>query len=449
MEQACEIHPGLGELLENALRQGSINRDELFLQMDLLELEPEQQAAYEDILAQSEVEIVEPPDKVMGERTETPLSSDIYDIYRRQAGAHRVLKAEEEIALAQRIEQGDAQAFETMVVNNLKLVMSLSRMYENRGLDRPDLVQEGNIGLMRAVKMFDWRRGYKFSTYATWWIRQGMQRAVMNKGMNIRLPVHVHARRIKIKQETERIQAKSGDEPDLKKLVEQTGYSPLYIVEAGAAPSTVSADKPVDDEGSVTLLDFVNSDEDTADTAMQNIAKEHLRKAIDKLSNEEREVLGLRFGLDDGVEHSHRDIATLLHLGRTAVPQIESRALGQLAEILVGQKDLLIDSGVNLGEESYFVDDDNYLEFVTHDGRAVSLTVTEANIMRLVTAGMSYEAINKSTGIANKRVRAYVASACDKLCGEGMKTANHRRSTAINTWLMLDRVKETGELSAA
>jgi RNA polymerase primary sigma factor len=233
---------------------------------------------------------------------------DLMRLYLDDVGRHPLLTAEQQIVLAQRIEQGDQQARDEMIAANLRLVVHWARRYQGRGVDLVDLVQEGTFGLMRAVEKFDWRRGFKFSTYATWWIRQSLQRAVQSKGRAIRLPEDAVA--------AEAAAEREGDDhqPHLPRVV-------------------ASLDQPLASEATATLGDLLAGDNEPVDEEVtQTISLERLEEAIDRLPELERSVVRLRFGLTGKPPASLETTARELGIGVRRVRSVEASALRFLAE---------------------------------------------------------------------------------------------------------------------
>src|SRR2546426_10524081 len=239
------------ELLEEAENRGTIEEEVLEALAHEHDLDDEELSALRAELEERDVEIVAP--RVVESapaRGEVLGSTDGLTLFMNRAGRYQLLTAAEEVALAKRIERGDAAAKERMINSNLRLVVSIAKRYQGRDLPLLDLIQEGVIGLNRAVEKFDWRRGYKFSTYATWWIRQACQRAVSNQSKTIRVPVHVDERRNKLGRVRQRFEALHGREPTLEELAEAAGMSIKYAQEAlEAVQATVSPNQHFRDDG--------------------------------------------------------------------------------------------------------------------------------------------------------------------------------------------------------
>ena len=189
-------------------------------------------------------------------------TTDALQLFLREAGRHRLLTAAQEVSLAKRIERGDAGAKEEMIQSNLRLVVSIAKNYRNQGLPFLDLIQEGTLGLIRAVEKFDWRRGFKFSTYATWWIRQAVARALADKARTIRMPVHIVERLQKISRAERSLWTQLGREPTLEEIADEASLTPEQVLEVrAAARASTSLDAPVGDDEDATLGDFVAGDE--------------------------------------------------------------------------------------------------------------------------------------------------------------------------------------------
>jgi RNA polymerase primary sigma factor len=268
-------------------------------------------------------------------------TTDSLQLFLNEAGRYRLLTAAEEVELAKRIERGDRAAKERMINSNLRLVVSIAKRYQGSGLPLLDLVQEGVLGLNRAVEKFDWRRGFKFSTYATWWIRQACQRAVSNQSRTIRVPTHVHERRLKLRRAGQKLEA-AGDEVTRERLAEATGLSLVHVDEAlDAVEASVSLDQPISAEGEGTFGALLPDESalDPVDESARSVRDAAVRRVVAELPERQRRVLELRFGLD-GEPKSLEAIGAELGITRERVRQVETeamRALEQLLKPLVGE----------------------------------------------------------------------------------------------------------------
>jgi RNA polymerase primary sigma factor len=253
-----------------------------------------------------------------------------------RAGRYPLLTAAEEVALAKRIERGDRAAKERMINSNLRLVISIAKRYQGHGLPLFDLIQDGVIGLNRAVEKFDWRRGYKFSTYATWWIRQACQRAVSGQSTTIRIPTHVNERRAKISRARRRLEVELGRAPTREELAEATDLPLRQVEEAlDAAEAPVSLNQPLgpDQEGELGDLFSDTASTDPADEATAALQRQEVRRALAALPERERRVIELRFGFDEEPA-SLEAIGKELGLSRERVRQLEADAYERLASEL-------------------------------------------------------------------------------------------------------------------
>jgi RNA polymerase primary sigma factor len=261
-------------------------------------------------------------------------TTDALQLFLNEVGRYPLLTAQEEVELAKRIERGDKEAKDRMVNSNLRLVVSIAKKYQGHGLSLLDLIQEGIIGLIRAVEKFEWRRGYKFSTYATWWIRQAVQRGVANKARTIRIPVHIVEREQRISRAERDLIAKLERDPTDAEVAKATKLSVKQVREVRAAARAVaSLDKPVGDaEGGAAFGDLFAAEGAEPDEEVSvSLREEALRTALGDLPDRERRVLELRYGL--GVEEptSLEEIGRSLDLTRERVRQIEAQALKRLA----------------------------------------------------------------------------------------------------------------------
>ena len=264
--------------------------------------------------------------------------TDSVTLFMSELGKHDLLTAAEEVALAKRIERGDRQAKERMINSNLRLVVHIAKRYRGRGVSFGDLIQEGVIGLNRAVEKFDWRKGFKFSTYATWWIRQACQRAISNQSRTIRVPAHVHERRAKLARLGRQFEVEHGREPTSEELAAMSGYEEQHVEEAlGAVEASVSLNQAVGEDGDGELGDLLadHGALDPAEEAGDAVRRQSVRVALRTLPERERRVLELRFGFD-GEQQTLDAIAAEVGVSRERVRQIEERALAALEGKLEG-----------------------------------------------------------------------------------------------------------------
>ena len=248
-----------------------------------------------------------------------------------------LLTYEEEVDLAKRIERGDEKAAETFTQRNLRLVVSIAKHYLGRGLDIDDLIQEGNIGLMRAVQKYDWRRGFKFSTYATWWIKQAINRAIADKSKTIRVPVHM----VELVTDYNKTKAKlangTSEEPTAAAIALEMEVSEdklQKIVDVDTS-RTVSLDSPISANDDSTLADFILQENDVEREAILEDLRNAIRLAVKHLDPRERTVVQMRFGLKDGTPRTLEDIGTKYVLSRERIRQIERTALKKLRPYLI------------------------------------------------------------------------------------------------------------------
>ena len=250
-----------------------------------------------------------------------------------------LLTAEEEVSLSKRIERGDLAAKDHMTRANLRLVVSIAKRYRNQGLPFLDLIQEGSIGLVRAVEKFDHRKGFKFSTYATWWIRQAISRAIADKGRTIRIPIHIDNVIKKLDGAQRKLEAAGDRDPTVEEISALAGVDPLEAdVLMRAAQPLVSLDKPVGDDADAAQFGELIPDESTAspfDAAAESLMHERLARVLENLPYRERRIITLRFGLDGEAPRTLDQVARLFKLTRERTRQIEEaaiRKLGTLAE---------------------------------------------------------------------------------------------------------------------
>jgi RNA polymerase primary sigma factor len=326
-------------LLEAAEAAGQIRQTELLEVLDPLELDPlETEAVYTE-LDRRGIELIEERER---EPTPPPLpaqpvetTTDALQLFLREAGRHALLTAPQEVELAKRIERGDMAAKQRMIQSNLRLVVSIAKNYRNQGLPFLDLIQEGTLGLIRAVEKFDWRRGYKFSTYATWWIRQAVARALADKARTIRMPVHIVERMQKMNRAERTLWMELGREPTLEEIA---GEASLPIEQArevrAAARASASLDQPVGEAEDAVFGDFVAGDDPLPEERVEvSLRSQALAVALQALPDRERQVLVLRYGLVDESPQTLEEIGKRLGLTRERVRQIELESLRRLANL--------------------------------------------------------------------------------------------------------------------
>src|SRR5207237_7270995 len=311
------------------------------------ELDDDELTALRAELDARDVEIVAPA--LLDDDAASIVSADALGLFMNRAGRYQLLTAAEEVALAKRIERGDLAAKERMINSNLRLVVSIAKRYQGRDLPLLDLIQEGVIGLNRAVEKFDWRRGYKFSTYATWWICQAGPRAVANQSATIRVPVHIHERRVKIARAANELRTRLGREPTHEELAEATGLAVRYVTEAlSVAEATASLNQTIGsaDDGELGDLFGDPTAQDPSEEAAESFQRQAVRKAMAKLPERERRILELRFGFE-GESQTLETIGKELGLNRERVRQLEREALAKLATELDGVVEIDADELAN------------------------------------------------------------------------------------------------------
>ena len=269
------------------------------------------------------------------ERADGVETLDALDAYLRDIGRHRLLTLAQEVKLMKRVERGDEAAKRLMIESNLRLVVSIAKKYRHRGLPFLDLIQEGTIGLIRAVEKFDWRRGYKFSTYATWWIRQAVARSLADKARTIRMPVHVVECAHNLTRAERTLEGELGRAPLLPEIALAAGV-PLRQaanVRAGAEV-TASLDQPVGDADGLFLGDLIRDRAPLPDEHVDaTLRSEALAEALETLTGRQRDVIVRRYGLDDGAPQTLEQLAGRLGITRERVRQIEVQSLRRLAQV--------------------------------------------------------------------------------------------------------------------
>jgi RNA polymerase primary sigma factor len=268
-------------------------------------------------------------------------TTDSLQLFLKELGKIRLLTAQEEVDLAKRIERGDFDAKQKMVESNLRLVVSIAKNYRNQGLPFLDLIQEGTLGLVRAAEKFDYRKGFKFSTYATWWIRQAVARALADKARTIRIPVHIVERLNKIGRAERRLVTELGREPTPDEIAEVTGIDPEEVDSIKrSAQAPISLEKPVGDEEQSEFGQFIADEraESPYERAVEILTNEALREALENLSYRERRVLELRYGLGGEAPRTLDEVGRTFSVTRERIRQIETQSLKKLQTLDEAQK---------------------------------------------------------------------------------------------------------------
>ncbi|MCC8052119.1 MAG: RNA polymerase sigma factor RpoD [Clostridiales bacterium] len=294
------------------------NADDILLELD----DDVLMAEHEEVENLSDVDVLE------GVSTEDPVR-----MYLKEIGNVPLLTGEEEIELAKRVEQGDEEAKKKLTEANLRLVVSIAKKYVGRGMPFLDLIQEGNMGLMKAVDKFDYTKGYKFSTYATWWIRQAITRGIADTGRTIRVPVHMVETINKTLRMTRTLLQELGREPTPEEVADRLGVPVSRVREVlKISRDPVSLDTPIGEEDDSHLGDFIEDDTalSPADSAAFSMLREELSTALESLTDRERQVIKLRFGLEDGRARTLEEVGKEFNVTRERIRQIEAKALRKL-----------------------------------------------------------------------------------------------------------------------
>ncbi len=342
------LNDELRQLIESAEERGSIRQSELNDVLEPLSLDPIELEGLSRELETRGIDLVDdvaeeedappeppPPAAVQPVAVSWETTTDALQLFLREAGRHPLLTAAQEVELAKKIERGDAAAKQRMIQSNLRLVVSIAKNYRNQGLPFLDLIQEGTLGLIRAVEKFDWRRGYKFSTYATWWIRQAVARALADKARTIRMPVHIVERLQKMNRAERNLWASLGREPTLEEIALEANLPLQQAKEVrAAARAATSLDAPVGDADDAVLGDFVAGDGPLPDEQVEDsLRSQTLAVALRALPDRHRAVIVLRYGLDDAEPKTLEEIGRRLGITRERVRQIEVEALKRLATL--------------------------------------------------------------------------------------------------------------------
>ncbi len=349
----------VNELMETAKNKGAITYQEISNHLENVEMDKNQMDDLYDALISMGIEIVsetdpddfeiiaieqeeEPEADALTEDGEVDLEASIpkgvvvddpVRMYLKEIGKVALLTAEEEIDLAKRMEAGDEEAKQRLCEANLRLVVSIAKRYVGRGMLFLDLIQEGNLGLIKAVDKFDWRKGYKFSTYATWWIRQAITRSIADQARTIRIPVHMVETINKLIRISRQLLQEFGREPTPEEIALEMDISEEKVREIlKIAQEPVSLETPIGEEEDSHLGDFIPDDDvpAPADAAAFSMLKEQLVEVLDTLTEREQKVLRLRFGLDDGRARTLEEVGKRFDVTRERIRQIEAKALRKL-----------------------------------------------------------------------------------------------------------------------
>ena len=348
-------------LIARALRVGVLTHAEVALASAELGLEEADVEELLGLLDRCEIEVVEEldpamavslkleraPDKRGGRRStmavdlRAEMTTDSLQLFLKDIGKVRLLTAQEEVGLAKRIERGDLHAKQKMVESNLRLVVSIAKNYRNQGLPFLDLIQEGTLGLVRAAEKFDYRKGFKFSTYATWWIRQATARALADKARTIRIPVHVVEKLNKIARAERRLTTELGREPTAEEISEVTGIDSEEVNSLKhTARAPISLEKPVGDDDESEFGQFIADDhaESPYEQAVEALTREALGEALESLSYRERRVLELRYGLGGEQPQTLDEVGRAFQVTRERIRQIENQSLKKLQHLPQAQR---------------------------------------------------------------------------------------------------------------
>ncbi|WP_108670927.1 RNA polymerase sigma factor RpoD [Peribacillus acanthi] len=338
------------QLLEQGKKRGVLTYDEVSDRLSSFELESDQLDEFLEYLGEQGVEVLSETDddenpniQELSKEEEFDLNdlsvppgvkiNDPVRMYLKEIGRVDLLSGEMEIQLAKRIEEGDEEAKRRLAEANLRLVVSIAKRYVGRGMLFLDLIQEGNMGLIKAVEKFDYRKGYKFSTYATWWIRQAITRAIADQARTIRIPVHMVETINKLIRVQRQLLQDLGREPSPEEIAEDMDLTPDKVREIlKIAQEPVSLETPIGEEDDSHLGDFIEDQDATSPSehAAYELLKEQLEDVLDTLTDREENVLRLRFGLDDGRTRTLEEVGKVFGVTRERIRQIEAKALRKL-----------------------------------------------------------------------------------------------------------------------
>lgn len=330
------------KLIEKGKQEGQITYKEVMDSLAKVELTPEQIDDIYERFAELDIEVVDEEEDEVAEDTEEDLDLSVPDgvgiddpvrMYLKEIGKVDLLTAEEEVELAKRMEEGDMEAKRMLVEANLRLVVSIAKKYVGRGMLFLDLIQEGNLGLIKAVEKFDYTKGYKFSTYATWWIRQAITRSIADQARTIRIPVHMVETINKVIRVSRHLLQELGREPTPEEIAEEMDLSEEKVREVlKISQEPVSLETPIGEEEDSHLGDFIEDEDAPAPSvaASHMLLQEQLDEVLDTLSDREKRVLELRFGVEDGRSRTLEEVGKEFGVTRERIRQIEAKALRKL-----------------------------------------------------------------------------------------------------------------------
>jgi RNA polymerase primary sigma factor len=338
------------QLVELGKKRGVLTYEEIAERLSGFDLDSDQMDEYYEYLAEQGIDVISESDLDDDPDLDDLTKEEEFDLndltvppgvkindpvrmYLKEIGRVPLLSAEEEIELAKRIEQGDEEAKRRLTEANLRLVVSIAKRYVGRGMLFLDLIQEGNMGLIKAVEKFDYRKGYKFSTYATWWIRQAITRAIADQARTIRIPVHMVETINKLIRVQRQLLQDLGREPSPEEIAEEMDLTPEKVREIlKIAQEPVSLETPIGEEDDSHLGDFIEDQDATSPSehAAYELLKEQLEDVLDTLTDREENVLRLRFGLDDGRTRTLEEVGKVFGVTRERIRQIEAKALRKL-----------------------------------------------------------------------------------------------------------------------
>ncbi|MFW5787894.1 MAG: RNA polymerase sigma factor RpoD [Bacillota bacterium] len=330
------------ELVAKGKEEGQLTYETIMDKLEDVDLNTDDIERIYDVFYEKDIDIIGEDDDVDDEEQNDtvdlsiPNGAGIDDpvrMYLKEIGKVDLLTAEEEIELAKRMEQGDEKAKKKMIEANLRLVVSIAKKYMGNGMSFLDLIQEGNTGLMKAVEKFDYTKGYKFSTYATWWIRQAITRSIADQGRTIRVPVHMVEKINKLIKVSRQFLQEEGREPTDEEIAERMGITVEKVKNIKqTSQEPISLETPIGEEEDSSLGDFIEDEDSTSpDSAVSDLLlKEQLEEVLDTLKDREKRILKLRYGIEDGRPRTLKEIGKEFDLSRERIRQIEAKALRRL-----------------------------------------------------------------------------------------------------------------------